>query len=265
MTEVIGYVAAFVIGVVLGLIGGGGSILTVPAFVYLLGIQPVIATGYSLFVVGSTALVGGLIYAKKQLVDFKTAFIFAIPAFIAVYLTRKFIITAIPEVIFESDILYLTKEVGLMVFFGAIMLAASFSMIKNKKHVNDEKEQEVKYNMPAIILEGVLVGVITGLVGAGGGFMIIPALVILAKLPMKKAVGTSLIIIAAKSLIGFIGDVENIEIEWNFLLLFSGTAIVGIFLGTYLNKLIPGTKLQKGFGWFVLVMAIYILINEIVL
>lgn len=265
LIDILGYVAAFVIGIVLGLIGGGGSILTVPVFVYLLGIQPVIATGYSLFVVGITALVGGLLYVKKQLVDFKTAIVFATPAFIAVYLTRKFIIPAIPDVLVSNDVLIITKEVALMVFFGAIMLAASFSMIKNKKQKKQKIEEKVRYNMPAIIIEGAVVGVITGLVGAGGGFMIIPALVIFAKLPMKKAVGTSLIIIAVKSLIGFIGDVENIEIEWNFLLSFSGVAIVGILFGGYLNKLIPGNKLQKGFGWFVLLMAIYILINEIVL
>ncbi|MDH5366554.1 MAG: sulfite exporter TauE/SafE family protein [Cyclobacteriaceae bacterium] len=268
LIDILGYVAAFIIGVVLGLIGGGGSILTVPVFVYLLGIQPVIATGYSLFVVGTTALVGGLLYVKKQLVDFKTAIIFATPAFIAVYLTRKFIITAIPDVLVSNDMFIITKEIALMIFFGAIMLAASFSMIRNKKQKEEEaaqKNQIVKYNIPAITIEGAVVGVITGLVGAGGGFMIIPALVLFAKLPMKKAVGTSLIIIAVKSLIGFIGDVENIEIEWGFLLLFSGIAIVGILLGTYINKLIPGAKLQKGFGWFVLLMAIYILINETVL
>lgn len=262
LIEIAGYFGALLIGVVLGLIGGGGSILTVPIFVYVLSIEPVKATAYSLFVVGTAALVGAIVNAKKGMVDFKTGIIFAIPAFIAVYLTRKFIVPAIPDELFSVGDFLVTKNIGIMIFFALIMLMASYSMIKGRKET-EEKDEVVKYNYPMIVLEGAVVGLLTGLVGAGGGFLIIPALVLLAKLPMKKAVATSLMIIAVKSLIGFIGDVQNIEIEWVFLLIFTLVAVVGIFLGMYINKFIDGKQLKKGFGWFVLVMGIYIVLSEV--
>lgn len=257
-----GYLGALIIGVVLGLIGGGGSILTVPVLVYLLSINPVTATAYSLFVVGASSLVGALNNIKKKLVDFRTATVFAIPAFIAVYSTRKFLVPAIPEHILTLWGFELTKTIGIMLFFAVIMIVASISMIKNNGK-EELQEVKVKYNYPLIILEGLVVGVLTGIVGAGGGFLIIPALVLLAKLPMKKAVATSLLIIAVKSLIGFIGDIQNLDIDWGFLTIFTGLSIGGIFLGGYLNKFIDGQKLKKGFGWFVLIMGIYIIGKEL--
>lgn len=261
--QILGYIGALLIGVVLGLIGGGGSILTVPVLVYLLAIEPVVATAYSLFIVGSTSLVGAIKNIRKKLVDFRTAIVFAVPAFIAVYSTRKFLVPAIPEEIFTMGTFTLTKDVAIMIFFAIIMLLASVSMIRGRKDKGSGEAEEVSYNYPLIILEGAVVGVLTGIVGAGGGFLIIPALVLLAKLPMKKAVATSLLIIAIKSLIGFIGDVENLEIQWDFLLTFTAISIVGIFIGIWLNKFIPGEKLKKGFGWFVLIMGIYIIIKEL--
>ncbi|MAY23864.1 MAG: permease [Flavobacteriaceae bacterium] len=262
ITQILGYIGALLIGIVLGLIGGGGSILTVPVLVYLLHINPVTATAYSLFVVGASALVGALRNISKGLVDFRTAIVFAIPAFISVYLTRRFLVPAIPEEIFTVGNFILTKNLGIMVFFAIIMLVASISMIKNKKE-SLEPAQQISYNYPLIIIEGLVVGILTGIVGAGGGFLIIPALVLFAKLPMKKAVATSLLIIAIKSLIGFIGDVENLDIAWDFLLGFTGISIVGIFIGIWLNKFINGKKLKKGFGWFVLIMGIYIIFKEL--
>jgi len=264
LTMIFGLIGALVIGIVLGLIGGGGSILTVPILVYLLAINPVLATAYSLFVVGVTAAVGAIRNIQKKLVDLKTAFVFAVPAFIAVYTTRKFIVPAIPEELFTIGDFLVSKNFGIMVFFAIIMLLASYSMIRKKKDV-EEVEEKPKFNYPLIVGEGFGVGIITGLVGAGGGFLIIPALVILAKLPMKKAVATSLLIIAIKSLIGFIGDVENLVIDWAFLLTFTGLSVVGIFIGIYLNQFIQGNKLKKAFGWFVLLMAIYILLKETIL
>lgn len=260
--DLLGYFGALIIGVVLGLIGGGGSILTVPVLVYLLSINPVTATAYSLFVVGASALVGALNNMKKKLVDFRTATVFAIPAFIAVYGTRKYFVPAIPEHIVTLWGFEVTKDIAIMLFFAVIMILASASMIKNNK-TEEPKETKIKYNYPLIIVEGLVVGVLTGVVGAGGGFLIIPALVLLAKLPMKKAVATSLLIIAVKSLIGFIGDVQNLDIDWVFLMIFTGLSIIGIFLGGYLNKFIDGNKLKKGFGWFVLVMGVYIIGKEL--
>jgi len=260
--EILGYLGAVLIGVVLGLIGGGGSILTVPIFVYVLTIDPILATAYSLFVVGSAALVGAIQNSLKGMVDFKTGIIFSIPAFTAVFLTRKFLIPVIPDHLFNVGDFEVTKSIGIMIFFALIMVIAAYFMIKGRKDTTDEN-QKVEYNYPMIIVEGTVVGFLTGIVGAGGGFLIIPALVLLAKLPMKKAVATSLMIIAIKSLIGFIGDVQNFDIDWTFLLTFTGLSIIGIFLGIYLNKFIDGSKLKKGFGWFVLIMGVYIVLKEI--
>ncbi len=259
---VLGFAAAVVIGVSLGLIGGGGSILTVPVLVYILGIDPVLATAYSLFVVGSTSLVGAGTYMKKGLVNYKTALVFAVPSFIAVFLTRKFLVPALPDPLFSIGEALITKNIGIMVFFALIMLAASYSMIRGKKG-ESEGEEEVKFNLPMIALEGSVVGVITGIVGAGGGFLIIPALVLLAKLPMKMAVGTSLLIIAAKSLIGFLGDLSSQTIDWQLLLIFTGLSIFGIFIGSALSKKINEKVLKTGFGWFVLLMGIYIITKEL--
>ncbi len=262
--EVIGYIASVFIGISLGLIGGGGSILTVPVLVYLFGVTPEMSTAYSLFIVGITALVGAVRNASLGQIEYKTAVVFAVPAFIAVYLTRRFLVPSIPDPVFSTEIMTLSKDTAIMVFFALIMLAASVSMIRSHK---DEIEvaQKLVFNYPAIIIEGALVGVLTGVVGAGGGFLIIPALVLFAKLPMKKAVGTSLLIIAFKSLIGFKGDLDrpDLIIDWTLLWSISAIAIGGIFVGIYLTRFIDGTKLKKGFGWFVLAMAVYIILKQI--
>ena len=260
---IIGFAAAILIGISLGLIGGGGSILTVPVLVYILGVNPVLATAYSLFVVGSTSLVGAATYMKKGLVNYKTALVFAVPSLIAVFLTRKFLVPALPDPLFTVGEAIITKNIGIMVFFALIMLAASYSMITTKKCVDCDEDEPVAFNFPMIALEGSVVGVITGIVGAGGGFLIIPALVLLAKLPMKMAVGTSLLIIAAKSLIGFLGDLSTQTIDWQMLLIFTGLSIVGIFIGSALSKKINEKVLKTGFGWFVLVMGIYIITKEL--
>lgn len=261
--EYIGYFASILIGVALGLIGGGGSILTVPVLVYLFAVEPVLATAYSLFVVGLTSAVGTFNYFKKGLVNIKTAIVFGIPSIIAVFSTRAFIVPAIPQELFSTANFTLTKDLFLMLLFAVIMVLASYTMIKKDKKVTAEIPTVQKFNYPVIVIEGALVGIITGLVGAGGGFLIIPALVILSKLPMKEAVGTSLVIIAAKSLIGFFGEGGESNIDWTFLLTISAFAIVGIFIGTALSKKIDGAKLKPAFGWFVLVMGIYIITKEL--
>lgn len=259
---VLGYLGALLIGVVLGLIGGGGSIITVPVLVYLFDLNPLVATGYSLFIVGTSSLVGAVENIKKGLVDFRTALVFALPAFIVVYVTRKFIVPVIPEHLFTIANFEVTRHIGIMILFAIIMLLASVSMIWNAKE-ESSGTSKIKYNYPLIVLEGILIGLVTGILGAGGGFLIIPALVLLAKLPLKKAVATSLLIIAINSLIGFLGDVQNLEIHWLFLLCFTGISIVGTFLGVYFNKFIEGRKLKKGFGWFVMVMGIFIIWKEL--
>lgn len=263
--EIIGYLASALIGISLGLIGGGGSILTVPVLVYLLGVNAVEATAYSLFIVGSTALVGAYPKYKQGLVNLKTALIFGIPSIIAVYLTRKFLVPSIPTELFTIGGLMITKSILMMLLFAVLMVFASVSMIRDQKVGSNQKDAVQKFNYPMILLEGAIVGILTGLVGAGGGFLIIPALVLFTGLPMKEAVGTSLLIIAAKSLIGFTGDLGHFEMNWNLLLIVSSIAIAGIFLGNYLSLKIDGAKLKKGFGWFVLVMGLYIIAKELFL
>ena len=262
--ELVGYLASILIGISLGLIGGGGSILTVPVLVYLFSIDAVLATAYSLFIVGTTSLAGSFSYFKKGLVNVKTAVVFGIPSIIAVFLTRAFIVPAIPAEIFSIGEFVVTKSILLMLLFALLMIFASYSMIIKKK-ISIAKAQEIQqFNYPLILLEGTIVGILTGLVGAGGGFLIIPALVILSKLPMKEAVGTSLVIIAAKSLIGFFGESSETIIDWVFLTKITAFALVGIFIGMTLSKKIDGEKLKPAFGWFVLAMGIYILLKETV-
>jgi len=263
--EIIGYIASIIIGVSLGLIGGGGSILTVPVLVYLFKEDPILATSYSLFIVGVTSAIGSVSYFKKGLVNVKTAIVFGVPAIISVFITRAFIVPAIPSELFSVGGLVITKSLFIMVVFAILMIVASYSMIK-KGVAKNETFTEQKFNYPLILLEGSVVGVLTGIVGAGGGFLIIPALVVLSKLPMKEAIGTSLVIIAAKSLIGFFGErAVGHNIDWAFMLIISGFAIIGIFIGSFLSKKIDGNKLKPAFGWFVLVMGIYILIKETLL
>ena len=259
--NIYGVIGALLIGIVLGLTGGGGSILTVPILVYVLSVNPITSTSYSLFVVGSTALVGTIRNAQKGMIEYKTAFVFAIPAFIAVFLTRKFIIPSIPDVIFNFNDFVFTKDLSIMIFFAILMFFASISMIKGRKEVKIKKD--IVFNYPLIIIEGFVVGILTGLVGAGGGFLIIPALVLFANLPMKRAVATSLLIIAVKSLIGFLGDLGNIDINWSFLLSFTSISVLGIIAGIWLNNFIDGKKLKKLFGYFVLLMSIFIIIKEL--
>lgn len=263
--ETLGYIGAIVMGLSLGLIGGGGSILTVPILVYLFSVDAVLATAYSLFIVGLTSLIGSFSHMRLGNIHWRTAIVFGIPSILSVYATRAFLVPSLPDPLFIVGTTAVSKSLGILVLFALLMLAASYSMIRKgrpKPPAHPDKEQ--KFNYPLILGEGIVVGTITGLVGAGGGFLIIPALVLLAGLPMKQAVGTSLIIIAAKSLIGFTGDLEAHEaIDWNFLLVFSVIAVGGIIAGSLLSKRIPNEKLKPAFGWFVLVMGIYIIGREL--
>lgn len=259
--EVLGYFGALLIGIILGITGGGGSILTVPTLVYILNYNPIIATAYSLFIVGTTSGIGTIQNFKKGLVVPKKAFQFAVPSLIGVYLTRKFIVPNIPDVVFYFGSLKLSKDTFLMILFAVVMLFAAFSMLKNNKK-NELIERTTK-SITVVIIQLFFVGVLIGLIGAGGGFLIIPALLNFAQLPMKKAIGTSLLIIAINSLIGFIGDVQNTIIDWTFLLIFTTISVAGIFIGLYIQKFINEKMLKKLFGVFVLIMAIFILYKEL--
>ena len=261
--HIIGYIAAALIGISLGLIGGGGSILTVPVLVYLFSINPVVASAYSLFIVGSTSLVGAVGKARSGLVSYKAVLYFGIPSLIAVFSTRKWIVPALPNTFFTTGSFTLTKDVFTLLFFSVLMILASFSMIRNK--VPDAENTDIHIQPVRVALQGIITGIITGLVGAGGGFLIVPALILLLKLPVKKAMGSSLMIIAINSLIGFTGDLANREIDWKLILSIAAIAIAGIFAGNYFAKKVSATSLKKGFGWFVLAMGLYIIIKELLL
>ncbi len=264
--EILGYFASALIGVSLGLIGGGGSILTVPVLVYLFGVNPVPATAYSLFIVGATSLVGAVPNYREGMVNLKTALIFGIPAILAVYATRAWLVPMIPDRVGGFGDFVVTKAMLMMGLFALLMVFASYSMIRSDKGSPEETVTgPQQFNYPMILAEGAVVGVLTGLVGAGGGFLIIPALVLFSKLPMKQAVGTSLLIIAAKSLIGFTGDLSHYQFDWSLLGIVTSLAIAGIFIGNRLSRSVDGVKLKRGFGWFVLVMGIYILVKELYL
>ncbi|WP_191906394.1 sulfite exporter TauE/SafE family protein [Hymenobacter baengnokdamensis] len=263
MLHYLGYVAAIFIGLALGIMGGGGSILTVPALVYLLGVSPVQSTAYSLFIVGSTSLIGAAGYFRKGLVALPTALVFLLPSLIVVFLTRRVLMPAIPHELFTVGSLVFTKDLLVLLAFAALMVAAATSMIR---HSGPEAAAPLTPapDYALVLGIGAVVGLLTGFVGAGGGFLIIPALVLGARLPMKMAVGTSLVIIATNSLIGFSGDLSAGRIiDWGFLLGFLAFALGGIVLGTYLAPRIPGARLKPAFGWFTLAMGTLILAKEI--
>jgi uncharacterized membrane protein YfcA len=253
----LGYFLALIAGVFLGLFGGGGSILIVPILVYLMGINPISATAYSLFIVGIASLFGSQQYIYKNQINIKIGLIFALPSFIGVFTSRKWVLPNIPEILHISDILSISKETFILVFFALVMLLASLSMIFSWK----PKSLSASNNYLWIIIDGFIVGIITGLVGAGGGFLIVPALLLFTNINIKDAVGTSLLIITIKSLLGFIGEFSN-PIEWDLMLLFSVLSIIGVYLGVYISKHINSPTLKKTFGIFVLLMAIVILIKE---
>lgn len=261
MEIVTGFIGAFIIGIIMGLMGGGGSILTVPLLVYLMAINPVIATAYSLFIVGTTAVFGSAQNYFKKTISIKMGFLYAAPSLLVVYATRHFILPSLPDSILKTESFELTKSMLIMLVFAVVMLMASISML-TKKISNDEKEPK-EPNYLYIVPAAAIIGIVTGFVGAGGGFLIIPTLVFFGGLPMKKAVGTSLFIISINSLIGFAGDIQNTDINWEFLLSFTLVSVFGIFAGTYLQRFVNERQLRRGFGWFILLMAAFILSKEI--
>lgn len=261
--EVIGYLSAVLMGLSLGLIGGGGSILTVPILVYLFKIEPMTATGYSLFIVGSTALIGAITYVRNGEVDLKIGLNFILPSFLGVYLVRNHLLPLLPEQLFTLYHWSVTKSVLIMMVFSLLMLLATSSMIKTQKPVSGTTEVSTFKRVLMISTKGFFVGSMTGFIGAGGGFLIIPALVFLMGMPMRRAVGTSLIIIASNTLFGFSQEVKNqAHIEWMLLINLTLIAIVGLFLGMYFSKKVNEKNLKKGFGYFVLIVGIFILVDQ---
>ncbi|MES1218691.1 MAG: sulfite exporter TauE/SafE family protein [Bacteroidota bacterium] len=264
--EIAGYIAALLIGISLGMIGGGGSILTVPVLVYLMNVNPLLATTYSLFIVGSSSLTGGIRAYTKDQVDFKAITEFGFPSIFSVFIARHYLLPLIPSHIFNAGHFELTRDRLLMLVFSLLMFVTSFLIITDK--TNDLKEELIKavrHNKSfELALAGLVVGLITGILGAGGGFLIVPILVLYIRLPMKTAVGTSLMIIAINSLFGFLFSLKQFSFDWKILIIFSVISIAGIFIGSRLAQKFSGAALKKIFGWFILIVAIGILLRELI-
>ena len=254
---------AFIMGSVLSLLGAGGSILTMPVLVYLFSIPAVEATSYSLLLVGFTALLGSIGYFRQGTIDIKTAIIFGIPSILGVLLARHYLLPAIPSE-FKLGIL-ITKDFVIMFVFSVLMILAALMMMKKNNPKKDDNQDIPKNKFALVMLEGLVVGGVTGFVGAGGGFLIIPALVLLAGLEMKIAVGTSLIIIALKSIIGFGGDViGGFQTDWIFVFYVMIATLVGVLVGNFLSRKFTGEQLKKYFGIMVLVIGFYIVTEQII-
>ena len=265
--EIIGYVCAMFVGISLGILGSGGSILTVPIMVYLLHVNVVDATGYSLFVVGITSAIGSAAYIRKKLVDIKTAAIFAVPSIVSVFLARQFLMPAIPNPVIATSSFILSKELLIMSLFALLMMVVAYNMIRKADYKEPDEKEFQNLNYPGLISIGFISGILTGVLGVGGGFIIIPALVLFAKIPIRMSVGTSLLIIAFNSLSGFAGEViEKHDImDYKFLFMFALLSVAGIFIGFRLTLRLYPAQLKKMFGWFVLVMGICIFIKEVFL
>ena len=263
--EIFGYLAAVIIGLILGLIGGGGSILTVPVLVYLFHVQTELSTAYSLFIVGSTSLIGVLPKWRQMEVDLRTAVLFGLPSMLTVFSTRKWILPTMPDLIYSSEHLVLTKSNAMLVLFSILMLFAAFKMLRGQITEQEQEQGPFQWNNYPLMLQGAIVGILTGLVGVGGGFLIVPALVMYSKLTMKMAVGTSLLIISVNSLIGFTGDVwtQGSLMDWRFLGLLTLLAVIGILIGGQFAKKMDTKFLRKAFAWFVLLMGLFVFLTEL--
>ena len=249
-------------GSVLSLLGAGGSILTMPVLVYLFSIPAVEATSYSLLIVGLTALLGSIGYFRQGTIDIKTAIIFGIPSILGVLLARYYLLPSIPNE-FKLGV-FITKDFVIMFVFSVLMILAALMMMKkNQKKSHTQDIPKNKFFL--VVLEGLVVGGVTGFVGAGGGFLIIPALVLLAGLEMKIAVGTSLIIIALKSIIGFGGDlIGGFQTDWILVFYIMSATLVGVLVGNFLSQKFTGEQLKKYFGIMVLVIGFYIVAEQII-
>ena len=257
----IAYLLALTVGIILGLLGSGGSILTVPILVYIIGINPFSATAYSLFIVGVSALVGAHRFFKNGEINYKITLYFAIPSLLGVFVARKWILPNLSESLHFYHLFSIQKDKFILVFFALVMLFAALSMLFSWK-LNFRSDNERENNFILIALDGIVIGLVSGFVGAGGGFLIIPALLVLTNISMKEAVGTSLLVIAIKSILGFTAELNNV-IDWNLLLTFTAFSTIGIFIGSYFSMLLNGRVLKKSFGIFVLLISKVILAKEI--
>lgn len=263
--EIIGYISALFIGLVMGLTGSGGSILSVPVLAYLFGFDEKVSTAYSLFIVGMTAVVGSQKVLKEKQVNFRLILYFGIPAVLGVLLSRRVILPLLPDELFQIFDYVISRRMFVFGLFASLMLIAVYTMFYKSKIELEQTTSKVKFH-PLLLTEGMFLGIFMGLVGAGGGFLLVPALMLIARLPIKKSIGTSLVIVCMNSLSGFfLGDFFYIEINWGFLLSFTFLSLIGIIVGGKLVNLVNPEKLKKGFAYFILTMAIFVFLMEFIL
>jgi uncharacterized membrane protein YfcA len=259
--HILGYLGALLTGVILGLLGGGGALLSIPVLVYLFHIEPQLATSYSLILIGITATSGAYQNIRKKQVDYNAALYYGIPSVIAVYTVRRWVMPNLPKVIFSLDGYAVDKNLFILVILAIVMFAAAYKMITAKP--NDTQDEDHKVDHLELAFFAILIGSFLGLVGAGGGFLMVPALIYFANVHTKKAIGTSLLLVAVNSFIGFLGDMRsNVSIDWKFFAIFACFSVAGVFIGHYLTNYIHNDKLKKSFGWFILVTAIFIVVKE---
>jgi len=256
------YAASVAIGLCLGVIGAGGSILTIPVLVYLLKTDPLVSTIYSMFIVGACSFVGTVLSAVKNCIDFKAAVWFGIPSVIGVFAARKLIFPLLPEKFFCIGSLTVSKDVFIMVVLAGVMLFVSLRMLKNNSaQVRHDKALHLPTSF--FVLQGVITGIVTGLLGVGGGFLIVPALLLWARLSIKIAIGTALLIITINSAMGFASGYSSIATDWALLLKYATGAIVGILAGTRLADKLPADNLKKILAWFIIITSVYVLYRQI--
>ena len=263
LPEIIGYIGALFIGLVMGLTGSGGSILSIPILAYLYHFDEKTATAYSLFIVGVTALSGSVRGMLEKMVSYKAVLFLGIPAIIGVLTMRRLVVPVLPDVLFHIGNFDFTRRMLMFGLFSILLFIAAYSMLnKSRVTLSNRTNQDFVFH-PLIVTEGLFLGFFMGLIGAGGGFLIVPALMLISKLHIKKAMATSLVIVSLNSLIGFFfGDFRNMEINWEFLIGFSIVSFLGILLGGFLAKRTNSVKLKEYFAYFIIAMGVFMFIME---
>lgn len=259
--EVLGFTISVLMGVSLGLLGGGGSIFAVPVLVYIFGIDATHSSMYSNFMVGITAGIGFYGYYLRNLICFKSALGFLLPALTSLFWFKEFLIPQFPDTFQVFNIQPVSKSSLILIITGLLMIIASIRMFSKNENKGINRSNEVK---PVYLnLSGMVIGGLSAFIGIGGGFLIVPALAVFAKLPMKKAIGTALFIILLKSIMGFLIDFNQYQFDWTFLIKFSAFGMVGMLAGIYLSGLVSNEKLKKGFAWLIFGVGSMVLIKEL--
>lgn len=257
--EFLGYILLIFIGIVLSLIGGGGSILSIPILVYVFSLDVITASSYSLFIVGTTSLIGAWLKQKEHRMDIRAGLIFSICSAAAIFSTRKWIIPRIPDEFLVGD-LTITKHFLIMALFALLAVGSALTVLL-KSESSETKGGQARLSLLAPA--GFGTGMLVGMVGAGGGFLVLPSLTLFAGLPFKLALGTTLAIIGINSLIGFLGDAMNYDINWMFLLMITCLSSLGMLVGNFVSRRANALHLRKSFGWIVLTIAICVLFVEL--